>query len=74
MITVDEAQQLVIKSAEQELQAVEFAIKSQCLKQHRQLTWINMSEEAAEELRKQGFNVEFNIKQNTFNRYSKIYW
>lgn len=35
MITVDEAQQLVIKSAEQELQAVEFAIKSQCLKQHR---------------------------------------
>lgn len=33
-----------------------------------------MSEEAAEELRKQGFNVEFNIKQNTFNCYSKIYW
>ena len=74
MITIDEAHQLLNKATEQELQAIEFAIKSQCLKHHKQLTWINMSEEAAEELRKHGFKVELNEKQNTFNHYSKIYW
>ena len=74
MITIDEAQQLLNKAAEQELQAIEFAIKSQCLKQQRQLAWFNISQEAADELKKQGFTLKFNEKEDVPKNYVKIYW